>query len=266
MSARRPILYGARVPFRELPPAWRWLMFSAWSCSGGPREIWTRGGNSKLPVKLAKALVSVCLLLPGVHGAVRRAAWRRIDPGFREVACGSDMAVVREAAAPGWVLKIALHSCQQDAAGQQAWLRFATESDEALRAYLGEYMEPTRFERRVIGRDPALSVCVGVQRHVAGEVFDTQRLREAAWWRDEPHLRQQWRDLCAAALAAERATGRLLDVYGPGNILIERPPGGASRLVVVDTLPVFTPGLVEPPSAPTVIAEAREILVVGLRA
>jgi len=255
-----------RLRLREVDPLVRWLMFSTWGCRCGPRLIWQSSAYSNLPTKFLKVLACTALGLPGLRRSARLRLWRCVNPGIVERTFTGSSCLLRETEDPASVFKLDLQSVFYTPAGQRARLPQIASGYEALREYLGEYLEPTRFEQRDLGSRRPWWVTGAVQRWVDGEVFFPERLNNPAGRRENLHLRGQWRAICAAALQAERETGFLADVPGDANVLIERPPNASSRLVIVDTLPLPASESTLAPRTRSAIAQTRRALAAGLQA
>lgn len=140
---------------------------------------------------------------------------------------------------PDRVFKLDLHSMFYDRTAQLSRMRALERIHHTVLGHLGAFLEPMDFQQRNIARpggDP-LWATGAAQRRVVGTpvVIDTPHLPTVL--RADSSLASQWAELCAAVLETERVTGWLADLYGPGNVLIERDPAGHARLVVVDSLP-----------------------------
>lgn len=212
-------------------------MLSAWSRDNGLRAAWHSSAGSGLPWRLAKFALWLAFRDSRIRAATRRFWWKRLHPRWRELDYGATSSVLPDPRRPDGIFKASWLSIADDAGQRQQRLDRMRANHEALRLYLDEYLAPTTFGDRDIGGLFPLSLAGSFQQWIAGEPLRAHRLRHPSYLGDEPHLREQWEDICRRTLRAFRETGLLVDLVGRANILIERPSATRSRLVIVDVLP-----------------------------
>ena len=230
---------GLPVPrLRDLPPAFQWLLFSAWCRDARLSSTWHASNGSSSLLRVGKIAAAILLRRTVVRESVRRFWWRRVNPSLVELAYGTTSSVFRDPDCPDRVFKPNLLSVLDDPPRREIRITEMRTSFADLATRLGGYLEPTSFEVRNIGATKPIWVSGSVQRWVVGQPFAPSRLKKSAQSDEARHLQRQWREICALAKDAYDKTGRLLDVGGRDNIVVEYPAGKLPRLVIVDTIAV----------------------------